>query len=464
MGVTFRSFVPLMFVVASSGCGARSSLDDLASIGVDGTGGAPAPPPPPPPSDGGSPPMPTPLCNGEPDLLPAVVADLDEEGGLHDRPTFVSAEDHDGIVSMFDTWSPDDGATWSIHVTTMEPWTTWPPTFDTHFTFVDDAGPALSVQSIGPGLVHVLLQHMNYPDEHLAFSAVTSAEIPSELHDQPVQAKVAGVSLPLETPLGLTRGYDTPPISCDQGYLGTMGLWNAPRDMISSALRMGVWSSECGENAGVVTLPHTDIACGTDLVGRALRQSDGWLVVSSSGTDNYRDCHDDNYLPTDLVLTRVAWGPPDEVTWTIERVATQRGDTPILDLRLATAAGRTYVLVEHFWDSASLELSRIDADLTIEDPIEIGPAGWFGMDIAALADGILIAYPDAEDGALVDVELYDLDLKRVARSTVEASGPASNVAILASPSGHSAIIGWRADTPGGAQIEMTRLDCGATAP
>jgi len=448
-----------MVALAAAACGARSSLDDLEASAAGGAGGAPIDPP---PSDGGSPPTPTPFsCEGDPSLLPASIVDVafDLEGGFPGRPSFVAADDHDDVVSMFHTWSQGTGGPFDIHVTTMEPWASWPPTFGAHFSFVHDVGPDFRVESVGQGLVHLLTQHMESPDEHLGFSMFMSAASPSELVDIPVSEQVGDVTPPLEAPLGLTRGYDTPPIACNQGYMGMMGMWSAPLGIGIHAVRMGVWISECSTIAGLALVPGNDIACANqNMVAAAVRGEKSWIVASSSGTDVYGECDDSVSVPTDLIVAKVAWDAPDVVNWTTERMATQRGESAIHDLRLAATADRTFVLVQRSDDDLDLELSRITADFTIEDPIHIGDGEVYAFDLAAIGDGFVVAYA-AGPGDQIDVQLYDRDGALRGRSSIAAAGYVSDLSILPAASGNSAIIGWRSETPGGAEVEMTRFDC-----
>ncbi len=361
---------------------------------------------------------------------------------------------------MFHGWTEVAGGTSTpeLHVSTLEPWDTWPPTPGAHFVLLPESGDDFAVANVAYGNVEAML-HRADPggDGGLMLTTPLSATSPGDFVGITVAADpiVAHPSL-------LVRGYDTPPVAFNVGYLAMLAAWETEDAATTEhALRLAV--SVSGSDilgAGVEKPDDPDLACARGPIAAAgIRSGKSWLVVAGAGSELQSCDTGSSGPPSTLVVDRLAWGPPDAVDWTLERTDAKKGATPIDAVRMAEVFDGGFALVHRKGQSAP-DLFRVTRDGKLEPPIATAIAdGAHVIDMAmtSLSSGILLAYVDDLRPEHVRVEVRDRDGEIRATGGVDASGPVDGLQALSSKSGSSVLLAWRTAST---EIELSRIDCG----
>ena len=446
----FRALLALGFARATAGCSARSALLDeggggsVAETSVTGTGGA-----------GGA----RPLACGTTLPVSSPIT-LDTAGGTPDQPAFAFGSNDGSVLSVFHVWSPTDGGPAEIHVSTLEPWAAWPPPAGAAWTVPAAEGRSFRVANVSYGNVEMLVHGLDpAPNEDLLITEPMSATSPGEYLGIPVASESES-----PTPIALVRGYDSPPIALNWGYLAMLVTWesvDAPSGQ--HALHMAVSESGVDIIAGTVTRPdEPPLACATGIIhADGIRSGKSWLVATSTGAP-LRACGDGpSTIASTLAIDRITWGAPDSVDWTLERADAQNGDALIESVHLAPVHDGGWALVGRKGHAVP-DLVRVDAKGKLSDPIAATPPDAGSVreaSIVGLGSGILVAYVDEAQPRRVRLEARDREGIVGATGAVEAAGDVSELTLLGSKDGSSVAVGYRSTVDGNATIELARVGC-----
>lgn len=438
------TFALMITGALAAACGGRSNLTaGLAAEG--GSGGAPSSSS----STGGNAPI---ACAA---LAVTEPADVDTVGGLAARPALVFGTNNGRVVSAYHAWSTDPDASSELHVTTIEPWESWPPVSGDHFSVDPLGGQTFAVGDLLHGNVALLLRHAEpQGDDGLAFANALSATSPQTL----LPLEVAPID---EDPaaVALVRGHDSPPVAANVGYVAMLAMWDTI-DAASGAhaLKLAI---DTGDDPlfGLTWRPDdVDLACAGDrIAAAAVRSGSSWLVLAASSTDLIK-CSDAVSPPpaTSLALDRVDWGSPDTVDWSLNRADQTLGKVPVERIRMIPLLEGALGLVQR---GGGADLVRVEASGKMHAAGKLAPVDGSRIllsEIVALSDGILLAHVDEGAPGRVHLELRDDDDAVRASAVIEAGGPIESLSSLQAKAGDTALLGW-ATIDG--RLQLARVGC-----
>lgn len=386
-------------------------------------------------------------------------ADVDGGGGLSARPALVFGTNNGRVVSVFHAWSKAPDAASALHVTTLEPWESWPPSAGDSFAIDPHGGQTFAVGDLLHGNVALLLWHAESEptgDDGLAFANAVSAASPQTL-------ELLSLAPIIEDPgaVALVRGHDTPPVGPNIGYLAMLALWDT-RDAKSGAygLKLAIGTGDT-VLFGLTWRPgDPDLACAAGrIAAAAVRAGSSWLVLTASGTDLMK-CSDaaSPGPPSSLAVDRIDWGPPDVIDWAIQRVDVAPGSKPIERIRMIPTLDGGLALVQRSGPGGA-ELVRVDAKGAMHAAGTLSPIDGGRIlfsEIVALSTGTLLAHVDEGAPGRVHLDLRDHDSVVRATATIEASGPIESLSVLQAKAGDAALLGW--GTSDG-RVQLARVGC-----
>jgi len=381
-------------------------------------------------------------------------ADIDTGGGTSARPALVFGTNNGRVVSVFHAWSDGQSLASELRVATVEPWESWPPVAGDRFAVDPQGGSSFAVGDLLLGNVALLLMG----DHGLNFANAVSATSPQTLELLSLTADSEDPGDPAA--VTMVRGYDAPPVAPNIGYFAMLLAWDRIDPTSGAhALKLGIGDGSWVLFGTAQHLEDPDLACASArIAAAAVRARSSWLVLTATGGDLLR-CSDvaSPSPPASLAVDLVAWGPPDSVDWTLQRVDYLTGTDPIKRVRMIPSGDGGLALVQR---TERVDLVRLDAQGQMSMAGTVAPVAGDGAivfsEIAPLSNATLVAHVDGAAPGRVHLELRDPAASVVVGSLVDASGPISSLSVLTDKAGNAAVLGW-ATSDG--QVQVARVAC-----
>jgi hypothetical protein len=421
-----------------AGCGARSQLTaeraatTSASTTTTGTGGR------------------APLTCGLLSVTPPAAIDAT---GPAERPALVFGSNNGQVVSVFHAVPSDPAAGVSLDVTTVTPWESWPPGAGDGFVFDAQGGRSFAVGDALLGNVAALFWH---PDadpasDGLAFANGVPATFSAWVGDLPLSPSSREPEARV-----LVRGHDAPPVALNVGYVAMLATWDEVDPTSGAhALRMGVGAGQ-SFLLGLATHPDDDdLACASaPIAAAAVRAGESWLVLAGSGSDLTRcDGASSASSPTALVVDRVTWSAPEEVSWSVTRVGAAQGAEIIEAVRMIPWLGGGLAAVTR---GGRVDLVRVEPSGAMTPLDAAAPlTGLLSAELAPLGDGALLAGVAGSDRHL-ELVLLGPDGSVRDRATVADVGPVASLSALGSKAGDGVLLGWATES---GKLQLARVGC-----
>ncbi|MFO0553638.1 MAG: hypothetical protein U0271_34970 [Polyangiaceae bacterium] len=441
------SFLGVAWLATLIACGARTPLESMGGAGSDappddagGRGGA-----------GGAGGAPVRLACGE---LDAEVPIALLPGSFAHDPATVFASNDGRLVSLLHGLATDAGD--ELDVLPIEPWEAWPPVVSQRFVFDSNGGRTFAVADQLLGYMAVLFDHQDAVDPSatgLNYAFGTSAALPQNVLGYPVAEASAD-------PRGrfVIRGYDSPPVAPNTGYLAALAVWDAVDSSSDRrALYYGIGLGTSLFGIGLVTRPDDPpLACADGPIAAAgLRVGDAWWVFAGSGS---KLAHCDSttvYAPNSIAFDRLDFGPPETADWTVERSDSLPGEANVDQIAAVPAKDGALV-----WVLRGGRVDRVRASasgLELGTPLELGGDGATTLLAAtSLGDGSLVAVVGEAAPSAVTVAYVDDEGELVSQTTIEVSGVVNAISLLGSKLGDAGLLSLSTDI---GDLEVARLDC-----
>jgi hypothetical protein len=376
-----------------------------------------------------------------------------QTSGLAERPKLAFGTSNGRTVSIFHGLTPKGSMSSELHTLAIEPWEQWPPTLGTKGAVDPIGGATFAVTNAAYGAVSMLLYHHDsIANDGLFFVSQTNPNSTEGLVAFPAATAV-------ESPRAvfLSRGYDTPPVAFNYGYVAMLAAWEVNING-AHALKYAVSDTGVDILQGFVTRPDDDdLACASGpIVADGVRYGLSWLVAAGSGSPSKR-C--DGFMdkpPTSLAIDKLAWGAPTDVDWTRTRTDDLKGDGPIKSIRMAPAADGAWVVFGR--ENKPLELVHVDPDGKLGAPADLGEAPVESeiTALSALSKGSLLGLTAASNPKALQAQWLDRS-GRARTTAVEVLNDAPiDLSVIASPDGKSALFAW---SVGDQRLFVERVQC-----
>ncbi len=391
-------------------------------------------------------------CGGTISTTPPDV--LADSGGALSNPALVFGSANGSEVAVFHGFRPDGSAGTALHASSYA-WSGNEPSVT--FAVDPNGGDDFAVSSVAHGNVALALHQIDPNDgsESLGFAGLVSAGSPGWLPIIPI-----ATSEEHGRAVRLVPGYDNPPVAFNVGYLATLVTWDAklPTTTIHS-LEMAVGTSGVGIVGGLVGNADDPLACAkSPIAADAIRAGSSWIVAAASGSELGPCDSVDVGAPTSLAIDKITWGPPDTVTWTVDRVTTLKGDGAIRAVRMVAADSDGGWIVVEREGHTELQLLRVreDGKVKLQTDVRVTAESATLGAISLLDGGALIAFATQEHPNALHLQLFDADGNLSASAAPSLSSAFGASSMLASVDGAKSLLAWADDL---GRIQTMQIGC-----